>query len=109
MTIAADLAAVIALATLTEDRTPAEQKALERTAARLDADRNRFTSTNRRFDRSQPYLPCTAPWHNDEKCKTCHTPGDATWLLVPPFTDKAKAEPLTDGDGWSVALAAVKA
>lgn len=112
MTIAADLATVLALAVLTEDRAPVEQKAMERTAARLDADRNRFTSTNRRYDRSKPYLPCTFPrhWVNPAKCPICSVDREPhRFLLVPPFTDAARREPLTDEHGWSVALVAVKA
>lgn len=110
MSAASDWATVVAMACETEDRTPAEQKALERTAYRLDRDRNRFTSSNGRYDHDAPRVPCTAPGHSDTaKCPVCSMASDPCCrLLVPPFTDRAKAEPLTDAHGWSIAHAAVQ-
>lgn len=107
MTRASDLAAVVALACETEDRTPGEQRALERVADRLDQDRNVNSHTNRRFDHDGILVPCTAPWH-DLKCRTCTIDRSQAELLVRPFTDRAKAEPLVNDDGWSIAGQAVR-
>ncbi|GEM_PF-5646703 len=110
MTAAADLATVVALALLVDDRTAAEQTALQRCADRLDRERNRNTATNRRHDHNAPKVPCTAPWHTDtDTCRTCSMQSDPCCrLLIPPFTVAATAEPLTDGNGWSVAGHAVQ-
>lgn len=116
-----DLAALIALATLTEDRDPTEQRVLERVAERLDTARNRTASSNNRYAwRGHPEatgvgVPCTySTTHpaSDRKAEAggeidhrCPCDGDGR---VPAFTAKAKAEPLTDRWGWSRALNAVQ-
>lgn len=48
MTKLEDLAAVVELACLIEDRSDAEQRALLRTAMQVDNERNKFTVTNKR-------------------------------------------------------------
>lgn len=113
MNLDAELALVIELALETEDLAPAEQKALERLAGDLDKRRNRATSGNVRFDRLRT-VPCTyTATHpaSDRKAKAeglphaCKCGGD---LVMWPFTDRARAEALTDRHGWSRALDAVQ-
>lgn len=104
MSVLSDLAHVVALAALTEDRNPAEQRALEQTALRLDRDRNRYTASNGRFDWEALPVACSAPWHRGGgRCRTCRTVDPLVQLNVHPFSDSAKAEPLVDEDGWSIA------
>lgn len=114
----ADLAVVVALACETGDRSNAEQKALMEVARRLDDDRNRMASGNGRVDGfvsagARNGVPCTYSTHHArsmreaarlgvDPCK-CH--GDD---LVYPFTEAAKAEALTDDNGWSRAVDAVR-
>lgn len=61
MTTATDLALVVELACLIEDRTRAEQTALLRVAARCDASINRQTASNPHLDRGRGSFPppCT--------------------------------------------------
>lgn len=53
MSALTDLRCLIELASLTEDRTDGEQRALLRLALRVDLDANKLTVTNRR-DRTEP-------------------------------------------------------
>lgn len=111
----ADLALIIALAALTDDRDPTEQAVLERVAERLDTARNRTASNNNRYDWTAWHhgdrVPCTySATHpgSDRQAKaggelTHRCPCDGTGH-VPPFTAKARAEHLTDQWGWSRAL-----
>lgn len=124
VTAAADLATVVALAALTTDRTRAEQAALERVAAGLDAERNLMTVTNPRvewlhLDDTVPctYYPGPPDTHpsTDRKAKAAGLPRackcDDTGYnagRVRRFSAAAKAEALTDDNGWSRALDAVK-
>ncbi len=61
MTTATDLALVVEMACLTEDRTRAEQAALLRVAARRDSAINRQTVANPHLDRGRGSVPppCT--------------------------------------------------
>lgn len=112
----ADLATILALTCLVDDRTPSEQKALERVAARLDTARNRTTTANGRYAWFTHEVACTySTTHpgSDRAAKAggeldhrCHCDG-TKW--VPPFTDTARAEQLTDQWGWSRSLDAVRA
>lgn len=111
----ADLALIIALAALTDDRDPTEQAVLERVAERLDTARNRTTTANNRYAWTAWHhgdrVPCTySATHpgSDRQAKaggelTHRCPCDGTGH-VPPFTAKARAEHLTDQWGWSRAL-----
>lgn len=83
MTVSSDLRLVVGLALLTEDRTPAEQKALERVAARLDREHNRQASSNPalgdqyRYRHALPDQPCTYPGDHGKQCP-CRGDGVAT-------------------------------
>lgn len=111
-----DLAMVVALACLTADRTPGEQKALERVAATLDRTRNLITnqpSRNPRLD-TRSRVPCTYSTHHIGTDRAAKAAGVARCpcdggRLTPPFTDQAKAEELVDQWGWSRSLDAVRA
>lgn len=66
MTADDDLVLVIGLAVLTEDREPGEQRALMRTAHRLDRKRNLDTTTNTPPEKpSCLYLDVLASYHPD--------------------------------------------
>ncbi len=120
MGVLSDLATVLSLALLTSDRSKGEQAALERVAARLDQDRNALTITNHRWDWNAPRVPCTwsATHPNNKKealavgmdgpCKCAYAADPSQRLLVPPFTDAARREPLCDVLGWSIAADAVR-
>lgn len=99
MTLDQDLALVVQLAALTEDRDPAEQKALERIALRVDRAINRQVSNNPHLPahgraagtRGAP--PCSYPSIvHDKTCPGCHGDG-VSW------------EPT---DGWSRLTAEVE-
>lgn len=61
MTVLDDLLEVVRLAMLTEDRSDREQDALLRTCARIEAEANRDTVTNRRKGRAiRVYRPAEA-------------------------------------------------
>jgi hypothetical protein len=92
MTIATDLALVVQLATLTEDRSNAEQRALERIAKRVDAEVNKQSSSNPHLPTwSYPLPPCT---YSDEHGKDCAC-----------RTDRVALEPKA---GWSRLAALVE-
>lgn len=111
----ADLATILALCCLVDDRTPQEQATLERVAARLDTTRNRTASSNTRYAWHTTKTPCTySTTHpaSDRRAKTGgeldhRCPCDGT-RLTPPFTDTARAEELVDQWGWSRALDAAQ-
>lgn len=58
---AADIATVLHLAALTEDRTRAEQKALERLAAKVDRQRNRQSAYTPTADGTSLLAEVVAP------------------------------------------------
>lgn len=89
MTTSSDLRMVVRLALLTEDRTKAEQKALERVCRRLDREHNRQTPRNPAIgDRYRwPHQhPCTYPGDHGKDCpcrgdRVGYTP-DGGWSFL---------------------------
>lgn len=85
MTTASDLAAVVRLAALTDDRTRSEQAALERVAARVDREINKQVGSNPHLPKGAVVSlhrspPCTYPGAHDKDC-ACRGDGVA-WKPV---------------------------
>lgn len=115
----ADLALIIALAALTDDRDPTEQTVLERVAERLDTARNRTASNNNRYTWTAWHhgdrVPCTYSTTHPASDRKALNGGELTHRCpcdgsgrVPAFTAKARAEHLTDRWGWSRALDTIR-
>lgn len=110
-----DLAVVLDLAILTGDRDRAEQRALERVAAALDAHRNLMVTggQNSRVERPVRTVRCTFSDHHAGSIReaqrlgveACRCYGDR---VVPAFTELAHGERLVDAGGWSRARDAVR-
>ena len=87
MTAAQDLAIIVDLACLTEDRSRTEQRALLAVAKRVDKAINAQTGTNPHLPKNRGVMPPPCTYSDDHDKKTCACRGDqVAW------------EPVT---GWS--------
>lgn len=108
---AADIATVLSLAALVEDRTKAEQKALDRLAAKVDKQRNRQTRVNLPPSATAANrMPCTFTFAADlERPEIAAWRGvtadlpDLAKLLNHPKSCPCRGDGLahTPVDGWS--------